>query len=216
MHIPGRPSRAVRGCADCGDAISLRTAPVDSVKILAAIVGTLAVLALAGLLLIYSGAYDVAASDEHSGPVQWVLETTMERSVASRAADLGMPALDDSAALREGFHEYEEMCVVCHSAPGERRTNIAQGLNPRAPNLARAADQWTPQELFWITKHGVKMSGMPAFGPTHSDETLWAIVAFVRRLPQMSPEEYGMMKMQAEGAEQGSGEPAADGHQHTH
>jgi mono/diheme cytochrome c family protein len=185
-------------------------------KILAAVIGTLVVLAAAALLLIYSGAYDVAASEDHSAPVEWALETIMERSVAARADEIRMPALDDPAMLQEGFHEYDEMCAVCHSAPGERRTNIAQGLNPRAPNLARAADQWTPQELFWITKHGVKMTGMPAFGPTHSDATIWSIVAFVRRLPQMSPEEYGMMKMQAGGGSGESGETASDGHQHTH
>jgi hypothetical protein len=92
--------------------------------------------------------------------------------------------------LRHGFDEYREMCVACHGAPGVERGALGKGINPEPPDLAKESAEWSDRELFWITKHGIKMAGMPAFGITHSDEELWGIVAFVRRLESMSPEEY--------------------------
>ena len=82
------------------------------------------------------------------------------------------------------------MCVTCHGAPGVERGTLGKGINPKPPNLAKEAGEWSDRELFWITKHGIKLAGMPAFGVTHSDEELWAIVAFLRRLETMSAEEY--------------------------
>jgi mono/diheme cytochrome c family protein len=81
------------------------------------------------------------------------------------------------------------MCAVCHLAPGMKRTEIARGLYPRAPELRRGADL-TPAEEFWVVKHGLKMTGMPAWGVTHSDELLWDVVAFLQKLPELSAEEY--------------------------
>ena len=73
-----------------------------------------------------------------------------------------------------------------------KRTEISRGLYPRAPELRRQADL-TPAEQFWIVKHGVKMSGMPAWGVTHDDELLWDVVAFVRQLPELTPERYEIL-----------------------
>ena len=75
------------------------------------------------------------------------------------------------------------MCEECHGAPGVERSEMGKGLYPRGPKLLWAAKEDSPSELFWITKNGIKMTGMPAFGPTHSDEEIWAIVAFVKKLP---------------------------------
>jgi mono/diheme cytochrome c family protein len=73
-----------------------------------------------------------------------------------------------------------------------KRTEISRGLYPRAPELRRNTDL-TPAELFWIVKHGVKMTGMPAWGVTHDDDLLWDVVAFVRKLPELTPEQYQTM-----------------------
>src|SRR4029450_9687825 len=78
---------------------------------------------------------------------------------------------------------------MIRTAPGMERTEISRGLYPRAPELRRKTDL-TPAEQFWIVKHGVKMTGMPAWGVTHNDELLWDVVAFVRKLPELTPEQY--------------------------
>ena len=85
--------------------------------------------------------------------------------------------------------EYSEMCSGCHLAPGMKRTEISQGLYPRAPELRRKTGL-TPAEQFWVVKHGIKMTGMPAWGVTHDDDLLWDVVAFVRKLPELTPEQY--------------------------
>jgi mono/diheme cytochrome c family protein len=82
------------------------------------------------------------------------------------------------------------MCEVCHGAPGINQSELSSGLNPLAPELSHAVEDWSDEELFWITKYGIKMSGMPAWGNTHSDNEIWSIIAFVKQMPEMSDEEY--------------------------
>lgn len=154
--------------------------------------GVVVVAVVAVLVFLYSGAYDIAASDAHSGMTRWALGTLFDRSVAAHAPDsVSLPG--DEEAMTEGLEHFHAMCETCHGAPGVKRSEIGAGLNPRAPGLADAAEEWTAAELFWVTKHGAKFTGMPAFGRTHSDDEIAAIVAFVRRLPQISEQEYATL-----------------------
>ena len=154
------------------------------------VAGALLVLVVAAVGGIYAGLYNIAADVPHTQPVYWLLETARERSVIARARDIVVPKdLDDANRISKGAGEYAEMCSGCHLAPGMKRTEISQGLYPRAPELRRKTDL-TPAEQFWIVKHGVKMTGMPAWGVTHEDELLWDVVAFVRKLPELTPEQY--------------------------
>jgi len=156
----------------------------------ALIVGSLVVLGGAAAAMIYAGLYDIAADIPHSQPVYWLFETVRERSVAARAQDIVVPNdLDDTNRISSGAGQYAEMCSGCHLAPGMKRTEISRGLYPRAPELRRES-HLTPGEQFWIVKHGVKLTGMPAWGLTHDDELLWDVVAFVRKLPELTPEQY--------------------------
>ena len=154
------------------------------------VIGSLVVLVCVAVAAIYAGLYNIAADVPHTQPVYWLLETMRERSVAVRARDVVIPNdLADANRISKGAGEYAEMCSGCHLAPGMKRTEISQGLYPRAPELRRGTDL-SPAEQFWIVKHGVKMTGMPAWGITHDDELLWDVVAFVRKLPEMTPEQY--------------------------
>jgi mono/diheme cytochrome c family protein len=157
--------------------------------LLAALVALLVIVASAALA-IYAGVYNVAADIPHTPPVYWLLETARERSIEVRAADIAVPGdLDDSRRIVSGAGQYAEMCAGCHLAPGMKRTEISRGLYPRAPELRRKRHS-TPAEDFWVVKHGLKMTGMPAWGVTHDDEILWGVVAFLRKLPELTPEEY--------------------------
>jgi mono/diheme cytochrome c family protein len=118
------------------------------------------------------------------------MTTVRERSVAVRAKDIEVPSdLADPKRIALGAGQYAEMCAGCHLAPGMRRTEIARGLYPRAPELRRKG-RLTPAEQFWVVKHGVKMTGMPAWGVTHDDDVLWSVVAFLRKLPELTPDQY--------------------------
>jgi mono/diheme cytochrome c family protein len=161
--------------------------------VLSAIVA-LGLIILGGATFIVSGGYNVAATEPHAGLTQWILNTAMARSVSIRAREVSAPTQFTQEQVQSGFSEFNEMCVTCHGAPGREKGEVGKGLNPPPPDLAEHADHWANAELFWIVKHGIKMTGMPAFGPTHSDDQLWTIVAFVKMLPQLSSEGYEKMK----------------------
>ena len=140
---------------------------------------------------IYSGTYDVAATAPDSPLVSWVLETTSENSVSRQARSVTPPpSLDEAGLIATGAGHYHEDCEICHGGPGVERSELSRGLNPSPPDLGKSAQEMTPAELFWVAKNGIKMTGMPAWGPTHSDQELWAIVAFLRRLHALSPQQF--------------------------
>jgi mono/diheme cytochrome c family protein len=154
------------------------------------VAGALLMLVGAAAVGIYAGLYNIAADVPHTQPIYWLFETLRDRSVASRAGDIVVPNdLNNPDRISRGAGQYADMCSGCHLAPGMKRTEISRGLYPRAPELRRKTDL-TPAEQFWIVKHGLKMTGMPAWGVTHEDELLWDVVAFVRKLPELTPEQY--------------------------
>jgi len=159
-------------------------------KFLIGLLAVLLVTVAGGLVIVLSGAFNVAATNPDSSMTEWILHTTMRRSVKMRSSAIAAPQKFSELDVRAGFKEFRAMCAGCHGAPGKMRSAAGKGLRPRAPDLAIAANDWSTANLFWIVKNGIKMTGMPAFGPTHDDQTIWNIVAFVDQLPKMTPEEY--------------------------
>lgn len=171
-----------------------------------------------------SGLLDVSATATEPGVLRWLLETTRESSVRRRAADIVVPDLSDQVQVDGGAQAFGEMCAGCHGAPGREPMLGAQDMNPPPPDLSETANARAPAELFWVIKHGIRMTGMPAWGRTHSDAQIWELVAFVERLPEVSADDYrqmasrsrnddhghehgGSARMEAEG-------PHRDGHTH--
>ena len=166
-------------------------------KFIAAILFILIVACAGGLIVIYTGVYDVSTNNHDNALVNWVMDTAMEHSVKKHAQDVSAPSfLSDTATVNAGFREYRG-CVGCHGAPGIAPGPIAKGLFPEAPDLAKTADEWTAEEVFWIIKNGLKFTSMPAWGPTRDDQRLWALTSFVKKLPKISPEEYKSMMAKA-------------------
>ncbi len=149
------------------------------------------------VVFVHTGIYNVAVTSPDPRPIRWIFSTTSDNSVEHHAKGIPVPSLSDSSMIKEGFDHYDEMCVGCHGAPGVDRSEIGKGLYPHGPNLVHSAKEMPPEELFWVAKNGIKSTGMPAFGPTHSDEKLWAIVAFLERMKEMKPEEYMAMQKTA-------------------
>jgi mono/diheme cytochrome c family protein len=178
-------------------------------KTLITVLLTLAVVLLLVEGYVYSGAFDVAADRPHGAFVQWLVQTTRERSIAARAKDIKVPPLDAPTLIGQGAGEYAEMCTGCHLAPGAQDNEFRQGLYPPAPELAKGGGPGAePAQQFWIVKHGIKMSAMPAWGVTHDDATIWSIVAFLQKLPTLTPEQYTALTNDPESAH--------DEHDHTH
>ena len=159
-------------------------------KILKVLSIALAAIVVMAAGFLFSGAFNVAADSPHWGVTRWLLATARERSVAARSGDIRVPPLDDTMLITMGAGHYSEMCTGCHLAPGINESEQRRGLYPMPPNLIEHGRDHSPQEQFWIIKHGFKMTAMPAWGTTHDDHSIWAMVAFLRKLPALSPTSY--------------------------
>jgi hypothetical protein len=146
-------------------------------------------------VFIWSGWYNVGADGPHWKITFWLLEEARERSVEMHSKNIVSPSFNDSKLLEVGFPHFHEMCRQCHGAPGYPRDEFAEGLYPNPPSLASAdiQQELSASELFWIVKHGIKMTGMPSFGKTHTDAQIWGIIAVVKKLPEMDEVAYEEM-----------------------
>ncbi len=174
-------------------------------------VALLAVVSAAAFAFVYAGRYNVAADEPHWDVTTRALVAIRDRSIAVRAADMTVPNLADPELIALGAEHYVAMCQGCHLAPGMGDNEMRQGLYPKPPNLSERRDR-RPAESFWIIKHGLKMSGMPAWGVTHDDESIWGLVAFVQQLPLMDAAGYAALAAEVGGADHDSyGPPSATG-----
>jgi mono/diheme cytochrome c family protein len=146
------------------------------------------VAAAAGIL--YSGAYDVAAAPPHMIVAQKLLHYAMRRSVTVRAAGVAVPDLQDSQRIARGLALYRRDCQQCHGGPGVAPDPFGMGVRPSPPNLTQDGRDWPANELYWVIRHGVRMTAMPAWEFRLSETELWDLTAFVKRLPTLTPAQY--------------------------
>ena len=146
-------------------------------------------LAMGGVVL-YAGFYNVAATHQHLAPTFWLLKTGLRESDERHARRIEVPPLGDPALKTRGLALYQAQCAPCHGAPGDAPQPIALGLTPVPTNLAYGAKRRSAAELYWMVKNGIKMTGMPAWEYRFSENDLWAVVAFLIDLPQLTPAEY--------------------------
>ena len=164
-------------------------------KTLSIVLTTLATLAVAGILFIYSGLYNMGA-DVHHWPLTYhVITTLRDRSIATHSQHIQPPALGDSNQVLKGAGQYAAMCIGCHLAPGIKDSEIRPGLYPMPPNLSQT--RIDPKEAFRAIKHGIKMSAMPAWGSSHDDATIWSLVAFLQKLPALNASQYNAIVAKA-------------------
>jgi mono/diheme cytochrome c family protein len=136
------------------------------------------------------GRFDIAATSSVSEREERAAVFVRERSLARRAPKVRNPIPTTAETLAGGLLHYRANCLPCHGAPGLPQPAIGQGLNPPAPNLALSDTQSrTDGQLYWITSHGFRMTGMPGFAPTHEPKDVWKMVSFVRHLPKLTDEE---------------------------
>jgi mono/diheme cytochrome c family protein len=149
----------------------------------------LGALAIGAGIFIWSGMYNIGADEPHWMPTMMAIDNLREHSIATRMADVQIPNLDDPARLTEGVEHYSAMCTGCHLAPGITDSEMRPGLYPMPPDLTKVGSK-DPKRTFWIIKHGIKMSAMPAWGKSHTDDQIWNMVAFIRKMPGMTQAQY--------------------------
>lgn len=171
--------------------------PSEKKLVFRTVLATLLVLMIAGVVGGYAfmrtGIYNISATSQHLQPIYSILEKGMHYSVRYHAADITAPPTDDMQMVKRGALTFHGACVQCHGAPGVAPHGIGMGMQPVPGPLVESAKKWEARELYWIVRHGIKMSGMPAWEYRMSEEQLWEVVAFMQHLPQLSPAEYKEM-----------------------
>ncbi len=169
------------------------------------------ILGLIGFFALSSGAYNIAATDKHWEITEKAIEWARESSIRTHAEKLEVPPLDDESLLITGAKHYDAMCTECHLSPGQNQTEMAMGLYPQAtvfyerePINDKTDKLEHAKKYFWVIKNGIKMSAMPAWGPSHDDDDIWAMTAFVQKLSAMTSEQYTELVN------------SSDGHGHDH
>ncbi len=163
-------------------------------------------LVAAGAVYLFSGYYDISATRPHWKTTVLMISQLRDRSIEFHSKGIKTHDLKDPKLLKTGIEHYHEMCRLCHGAPGYEKEEFAEGLYPKPPKLtSKEIQEMSNAEAFWVLKNGIKMTGMPAFGPTHDDDELWGMVGFWRRLPSLKPEQYKKL-LESAGVETDKGE----------
>ena len=167
---------------------------------------------------VWSGVYNPGADSPHWKITYMMLQAVREQAVERHASEITLPGnLKDPKLILKGAGQYVAMCTGCHLAPGMQDSEIRPGLYPQPPDLSKVSVN--PRTAFWVIKHGIKASAMPAWGLSHDDETIWSMVAFLQKLPSMTPDQYKAMVAKAPpdedmGAKEGTSPPVSHGHTH--
>ena len=163
-----------------------RRRPVKHVLVTVAVIVGLGALLAVGV--IFSGLFNVAATVADAPPLRWMFVTVREGSIKLHARDIQAPPVADAAHLANGFKVYRADCAMCHTPMGRKPSPMALGFNPQAPSFEE--NDMTVAQLFWAAKNGIRFTGMPAWGPSLSDQDIWDAVGFVMTLPKMSAADY--------------------------
>ncbi|MDQ3802406.1 MAG: c-type cytochrome [Acidobacteriota bacterium] len=166
----------------------------------------LVVMAVGGFLLAASGVIPIKASPGHWAVTRWLLQFSKQRSVSTNSLRIDAPPLDDARLVLKGAGAYETNCLACHGSPSLPAPRVARGMTPQPPYLPPTLSRYTDAEVFYIVKHGIKFTGMPAWPAQGRDDEVWAMVAFLRALPRLDAGGYERL-VRGEAAASGEVEP---------
>jgi len=174
-------------------------------KFLLGVLFTLFVAIVGMFAVVSSGIVNVGADQEHSPMMYSFLETARNRSIQTASKDIVVPDLEQVDMISSGGADYKDMCAGCHLSPGVAQTDFSESLYPKPPNFTKAdivkryQTEDGAKQSFWAIKHGIMASGMPAWGASHDDDRMWAMVAFIRSLPELDEAQYTMLTTRIDG-----------------
>jgi len=155
----------------------------------------LILIACTGVALASGSAYMLhrgfSARDQPTAMEAMAAHTARSLAVPTGVRSMQSPFPADEAALQEARMNWAQNCALCHANNGSGDTPIGQNLYPKPPDLRAIATQGqTDGELYAVIQNGVRLTGMPAWGEVRPDDRdRWNLVAFIRHLPKLTPEE---------------------------
>ncbi|MGA8097319.1 MAG: cytochrome c [Candidatus Cybelea sp.] len=152
------------------------------------VVATLVALALGAYLAIVSGFVPANADAKPSKLERWMAKRSLQATLDREARKGPNPVALTDANLIAGIRIYAANCAVCHGAADGKPSRIARGLYQSPPQLATDGVEDDPEGVtFWKVSHGIRLTGMPAFGKTLEDEELWQVTLFLKHMDALPP-----------------------------
>ncbi|MBL8953406.1 MAG: c-type cytochrome [Myxococcaceae bacterium] len=152
-----------------------------------------AVVGVLGLAAAVIGLVPIKASSGHFEVTEQLLQFFKHRSVAFGSGEVELPPLDAGWLVLKGAGHYEIGCRPCHGSPGFPPPPVATAMLPPPPGLADRVRYYSPRELFYVVKHGIKFTGMPAWPALNRDDEVAAVVAFLAKWPELDREGYAAL-----------------------
>ena len=145
--------------------------------------------AVAGVyLFVRSGALPAGQDVKPGSLERWAAKTSLRATIQRQTSGLTDPLPASDENLAAGIPLYVTHCQICHGGPDARPSVIARGLSPAAPQLAKDGVEDDPEPTtYWKITHGIRFTGMPAFGQTLSQKEIWQVTQFLKRMDALSP-----------------------------
>lgn len=145
----------------------------------------IAVLAYASVAL---GLIPANADAKASRLERWAAKTSLHATLSRQAPRIANPVALSDPNLIAGIKIYETNCVICHGAADGKKSNVAAGLYQHPPQLAGDGVEDDPEGVtYWKVDHGIRFTGMPAFGHTLTDLQLWQVTLFLKHMDALPP-----------------------------
>jgi len=154
-------------------------------RFIGGIVFTLLVIAIGGYIVLRFGMVNMVADQTPSRLETRLAHTGLDNSVEKHAADLKNPLQPTDDVLLEGMHIYVQNCAGCHGSPKETNSTLGDAFNPHVPQFMKRAPDMPDNENFYITKHGIRLTGMPAWGKLYDDDKLWKVTTFLSHMEKL-------------------------------
>jgi mono/diheme cytochrome c family protein len=141
-----------------------------------------AILAAGAFLYFRLGLAPVATASAPMPFEQFLAEGALHARITKEAPAIA-PIQADESVLAAGVKTYRESCAVCHGLRGEEETGIAKGMFPKPPQFFAHASKGggAVGQTFWVVKNGIRLTGMPGFGSSLSDEQIWQVSLMVEQ-----------------------------------
>lgn len=155
-------------------------------KFIAGIIFSLLAFLVGAYTFVSLGCMPANADSKPPALEKWMAHTSLRASIRREAPQGPVPVALTDANLKAGVKLYGANCAICHGASDGEASNIAKGLYQHAPQLAKDGVEDDPEGvIYWKVKHGIRLTGMPAFSPTLSEEQIWQIVLFLKHMDSL-------------------------------
>lgn len=154
---------------------------VFAVGVMAGIVGVLGGFLLYARLGLINPRADIPVSSLESSVAMKFLDASLDR----RAPDEKNPVGASEAELAAGMKLFQSNCAGCHGDINHAESSMAESFYPRAPQFLQDVPDMPGNQNFYLIKHGIRYSGMPAWGHVMTDQQIWQVVGFLSAMNKL-------------------------------